>query len=180
VGRHVLEARGIQAVSHDCLLAFFCGFYFHLSLSSFAVMSRIHGHCLVPNRYAHDPSLGAWVSTQRRHYKILTSGEEGVTSPMTPSRAARLASIGFAWQTSDPRHVPWETRFQQLLEYKAQHGTLNDFVFALYFLEFQADSRPLSLSLLNEKGDCVVPIGWKVRESKCSPLSSTLFDNANV
>lgn len=92
---------------------------------------RIHGHCLVPNRYAHDPSLGAWVSTQRRHYKILTSGEEGVTSPMTPSRAARLASIGFAWQTSDPRHVPWETRFQQLLEYKAQHG------------------------------DCVVPIGWK-------------------
>jgi hypothetical protein len=25
-----------------------------------------HGDCLVPNRYEQDPSLGAWVSTQRR------------------------------------------------------------------------------------------------------------------
>jgi Helicase associated domain len=25
-----------------------------------------NGHCLVPNRYSQDPSLGAWVSTQRR------------------------------------------------------------------------------------------------------------------
>lgn len=25
-----------------------------------------HGDCLVPNRYEPDPSLGAWVSTQRR------------------------------------------------------------------------------------------------------------------
>lgn len=85
---------------------------------------RIHGHCLVPNRYVHDPSLGAWVSTQRRHYKALTSAETGVACPMTPERAGRLASLGFAWATSDPRHVPWETRFQQLLEYKARHGTL--------------------------------------------------------
>ena len=83
-----------------------------------------HGHCLVPNRYPEDPSLGAWVSTQRRHYKILMTGRTDQTTPMTEERASRLESIGFAWETSDPRHVPWETRFKQLLEYKERFGEL--------------------------------------------------------
>jgi hypothetical protein len=83
-----------------------------------------HGHCLVPNRYHEDPSLGAWVSTQRRHFKILMSGRTDQTTPMTEERASRLASIGFAWATSDPRHVPWETRFKQLLEYKERFGSV--------------------------------------------------------
>ena len=94
---------------------------------------RLHGHCLVPNRYANDPSLGAWVSTQRRHYKMLKSGEKNVSSPMTPERASRLASIGFAWATSDPRHVPWETRFKELLEFKREHGTLARTDFCRHF-----------------------------------------------
>lgn len=84
---------------------------------------RIHGHCLVPNRYPLDPSLGAWVSTQRRHYKILIGDDDSVTTPMTPERASRLMSIGFQWATKDPRHVPWETRFQELLAYKEEYGT---------------------------------------------------------
>lgn len=84
---------------------------------------NLYGHCLVPNRYPDDPSLGAWVSTQRRHYKILTSGDPDTTTPMTEERASRLQSIGFSWSTTDPRHVPWETRFKELLEYKAEHGT---------------------------------------------------------
>lgn len=29
-----------------------------------------HGHCLVPNRYASDMALGAWVSTQRRQVRF--------------------------------------------------------------------------------------------------------------
>jgi hypothetical protein len=84
----------------------------------------LHGHCLVPNRYPEDPSLGAWVSTQRRHYKILMSGDPKVTTPMTPERASRLMAIGFKWATKDPRHVPWEVRFQELLEYKEKYGKL--------------------------------------------------------
>jgi hypothetical protein len=90
-----------------------------------------HGHCLVPNRYTGDPALGSWVSTQRRQYKILSSGSSEST-PMTPDRAHRLEAIGFAWATRDPRHVPWESRFNQLVEYKKKHG------------------------------DCLVPIGYKV------------------
>lgn len=52
------------------------------------------------------------------------SGKTDVTTPMTHERASRLAALGFAWATPDPRHVPWETRFQQLLEYKAKYGAL--------------------------------------------------------
>jgi len=118
---------------------------------------KLHGHCLVPNRYVRDPSLGAWVSTQRRHYKILTTGGTDETTPMTAERASRLASVGFAWATTDPRHVPWETRFQELLVYKEEHGTS----LGLYMLWFETAVH-LFLSLAFRKGDCVVPIGFKV------------------
>jgi hypothetical protein len=102
-----------------------------------------HGHCLVPNRYSEDAQLGSWgkklllvvlrvgnvfvespltqfryisVSTQRRHYKILTSGS-GESTPMTPARAQKLVDIGFKWSTKDPRHVPWEQRYSELVAF---------------------------------------------------------------
>ena len=88
-----------------------------------------NGHCLVPNRYNEDPQLGSWVSTQRRQYKLMKLNN---SPPMNAERVKLLESIGFVWSTRDPRHVPWEVRFQQLLEYK------------------------------RENGDCLVPIGHKV------------------
>mmetsp|Transcript_7524 Transcript_7524/g.12541 ORF Transcript_7524/g.12541 Transcript_7524/m.12541 type:complete len:740 (-) Transcript_7524:117-2336(-) len=81
-----------------------------------------YGHCLVPNRYDEDKSLGAWVSTQRRHYKTMNSGRDDVTTPLTAERAQRLEGIGFVWATSDPRHTPWEIRFEQLREYEERFG----------------------------------------------------------
>ncbi len=56
------------------------------------------------------------VSTQRLQYKILTSGSSEST-PMTPERANKLNSIGFVWATKDPRHVPWETRYEELCQF---------------------------------------------------------------
>jgi len=61
-----------------------------------------HNNCLVPNRYKDMPQLGSWVSTQRRHYKML---QEGKDSPLTPQRLQLLTKIGFVWATRDPRHV---------------------------------------------------------------------------
>lgn len=80
-----------------------------------------NGHCLVPNRYPEDKKLGAWVSAQRRHYKILTSGKKEST-PMTLERAQKLIDIGFDWSTSDPRHVSWDERFEQLRQFKMKYG----------------------------------------------------------
>ena len=54
-------------------------------------------------------------------YKILTSGSSEST-PMTPERASRLEAIGFVWATRDPRHVPWETRYDELCEFKKKYG----------------------------------------------------------
>ena len=45
-----------------------------------------HGDCLVPQHYKEDPSLGKWVSKQRRNY-----------SKLDPIRRERLESIGFVW-----------------------------------------------------------------------------------
>lgn len=61
-----------------------------------------HGDCLVPNRYTDMPQLGSWVSTQRRHYKLIEAGKD---SPLTQTRLELLTKIGFVWATRDPRHV---------------------------------------------------------------------------
>lgn len=80
-----------------------------------------NGHCLVPNRYTEDRSLGAWVSTQRRQYKVLTSGSNKST-PITLERAHKLNEIGFVWSTTDPRHTPWQKRYEQLHEFHQKYG----------------------------------------------------------
>ena len=55
------------------------------------------GHCLVPNKYAANPRLGAWVCYQRRNYRLY---QEGEPSPMTAERIRVLESIEFDWGTS--------------------------------------------------------------------------------
>ena len=60
------------------------------------------GHCLVPNRYKLDRSLGQWVSAQRRQYKQMRNGED---TPMTEERAKLLESVGFKWATLERGHV---------------------------------------------------------------------------
>lgn len=87
-----------------------------LQLQSFKSM---HGHCLVPNRYGENPALGSWVSIQRHQYKLMISQKP---SSMTNERVNLLDSIGFQWSARDPRHVPWETRYEELLRYKRDNG----------------------------------------------------------
>jgi Helicase associated domain. len=74
------------------------------------------GDTLVPNRY---PKLGSWVSTQRRYYKESMLGKE---TPLTPKRIQMLQDVGFVWEAKKPNHVPWETRYQELVEYQSRHG----------------------------------------------------------
>lgn len=60
---------------------------------------------------------------------------------MTPERASRLMSIGFEWATKDPRHVPWETRYAELIRFVEKYGHAQ------------------------------VPIGWEVRTTYPSILT---------
>jgi hypothetical protein len=52
---------------------------------------------------------------------MMTSGDKEATL-MNPERASRLNALGFVWSTTDPRHIPWDQRFNELVEYKNKFG----------------------------------------------------------
>jgi hypothetical protein len=54
-----------------------------------------NGDCLVPTKYAENPALGRWVSTQRAQYKLM---QEGKPTTMTQERVHLLEHLGFVWR----------------------------------------------------------------------------------
>ena len=78
------------------------------------------GHCLVPGKYADNPKLGGWVSTQRQSFRL---HQEGKPSSMTVGRIRELESIGFGWEGRKPYLASnWSMQFQQLCEFKEHFG----------------------------------------------------------
>jgi Fe2+ transport system protein FeoA len=84
---------------------------------------QVHGDCNVPKTYPVNQSLAMWVVTQRQEYKKRGKGQK---SSMTDERKKKLESMGFEWvlQQNCP-HQTWEERYQQLQEYKLEHGDCN-------------------------------------------------------
>ena len=73
-----------------------------------------HTDCNVPRSQG---PLGRWVSHQR------TDCKEG---KLSKDRIDRLNSIGFSWKLREAvSAVPWETRFDQLVQYQTKHGDCN-------------------------------------------------------
>jgi len=70
-----------------------------------------NGHCRVPKRYKANTQLGSWVRTQRHLCK---------KNKLLPEQKDRLEGIGFEWELR--KHLGWDERFQQLVEYKEQNG----------------------------------------------------------
>ena len=56
------------------------------------------GSCNVPKRYAENPQLAKWLSTQRTQYKKFQ--QDPSTSSMTQERIERLESIAFIFVAS--------------------------------------------------------------------------------
>ncbi len=75
-----------------------------------------NGDILVPKRYTANPQLGIWVTKQRFHYKRKQSGH---ASQITNERVDKLNKIDFVW---DVLNDAWSEKFQQLVEYKKEHG----------------------------------------------------------
>jgi hypothetical protein len=86
-----------------------------------------NGHCRVPLR---QPGLGRWVGEMRSAYKSIKSSADNpdlakaAASYLTEERIALLDSMGFEWSVSKPT-VPWQTRFEELLNYKEANGHCN-------------------------------------------------------
>jgi hypothetical protein len=72
-----------------------------------------HGDCNVPWK---DQPLGTWVHNQRSKY--LTGGLSG-------ERIELLNRIGFVWKLFNSDKVPWISRYNELVNYKKQHGHCN-------------------------------------------------------
>jgi len=70
-----------------------------------------HGDCDIS---CSQGKLGRWVSKQRERYRA---------GSLAQDRIERLNSIGFSWvMARGGSKVPWETRFHELVQYKAKHG----------------------------------------------------------
>lgn len=80
-----------------------------------------HGHTRVTQ--ADNMPLSNWVGTMRKAYKKAGRGDKSPTV-LTPNRFAKLQSIGFEWEIKAAGNGDtWERRFNELLQYKAEHGT---------------------------------------------------------
>ena len=56
-----------------------------------------HGNCNVPSRYKEEPSLGYWVTNQRKAYH---------SEKLSKEHVKQLESIGFQWQLKKmPAHL---------------------------------------------------------------------------
>jgi len=81
---------------------------------------EMHGHCSVKQH--EDASLSNWVLTMRKTMKAINNGTKSNT--LTDERIAKLDSIGFTWEEkAGGTAETWERRFNELLEYKSEHGT---------------------------------------------------------
>jgi hypothetical protein len=75
------------------------------------------------------PTLGDWIDNQRSAYRAWqgrlngeTEKYQGVNHIMTEERAAKLESVpGWLW---DPVEDNWEAKYQELLQYVAQHNKI--------------------------------------------------------
>ena len=73
-----------------------------------------HGDCNIP---AKQGQLGSWVHKQRQIYK---------KGKLSQDRIDRLNGIGFKWLLKNVGpNVPWKTRFDELVRYRAKHGDCN-------------------------------------------------------
>jgi Helicase associated domain len=87
----------------------------------------IHGHCNVPQ----STDLGKWVKMQRENKHEADLKMQGSTPArkkpkpcLSQSRIEKLEQIGFQWRVAKPA-VGWENRYEQLVQYRNQHGDCN-------------------------------------------------------
>ena len=93
-----------------------------------------HGHCKVKTNH---PELGQWTSKIRRDYREYTEGVNEssgkkklrISAQTMEKRILDLKELGFVFQagkriTLPPKHMQksWDDRFEELVQYKAEHG----------------------------------------------------------
>jgi|UniRef100_A0A6T7GZC1 hypothetical protein len=89
-------------------------------LAELLAFQQVNGHLNVPRRSG---TLGQWVMTQRRQYKIGLKGER--TTQLSEERQNALNSIGFEWVVDKKSLRGWDDRFKDLVAFKEKYGHTN-------------------------------------------------------
>ena len=74
------------------------------------------GHSNVPKGWSQNKRLSSWVGAQRNAYR---------KKKLSPDKIQKLESVDFKWVLQVQEVLPWETRYQHLLSFKAEQGHCN-------------------------------------------------------
>ena len=129
-----------------------------------------HGHCRVPQRFKENSRLADWVSRLRtsRNKGQLAAEEEKV-----------LTELGFDWSPVTNR---WDEMFQQLIEFKNEHGHTNvpqrsrKYLQLSHWIRNQRAAKRYNRPIIAERGRRLDEIGfvWRLID----PLSwESMFEN---
>mmetsp|Transcript_2145 Transcript_2145/g.6204 ORF Transcript_2145/g.6204 Transcript_2145/m.6204 type:complete len:528 (-) Transcript_2145:1233-2816(-) len=82
---------------------------------------RVHGHLDIPRPYPPHPRLADWLKKQKSYYNVK---QDGKPHQLSDGREKLLSDLGVEWP---PKRVTtsWETRYQELLNYRRQCGHVN-------------------------------------------------------
>ena len=81
----------------------------------------MNGNCNVSQLDKDNAKLGAWVNTQRKHYKGIQTGKG---PKIKPERIIKLEQLGFSWNTRAPP-ASWDGNFEQLQHFQQRMGSCN-------------------------------------------------------
>jgi hypothetical protein len=97
---------------------------FQLRLKDVLAFKEIYGHVKIPKVYPINKPLGRWVARIRTQYRCF---KDGKPSCLTEEMVEQLNAIGFEWESTSKfaANVTWETRFEELIDYKEQYQDCN-------------------------------------------------------
>jgi hypothetical protein len=91
----------------------------HQQYDKLVEFKQTNGHCLVPQGYTKDVSLGMWINTQRQFHS---------NNIMRLDRKVLLDEIGFAWKVRAAGNYKgntdktWHPQYEKLVEFKQTNG----------------------------------------------------------
>jgi len=101
----------LDAVGFQWILRLTGDYQWNAMFQKLRAYQRTHqGSSNVPQQYHSDPTLGYWVQTQRKYYKI---------DQLAKSRHDRLEALGFQWKIEMKDY--WSEMFERLRAYQRDH-----------------------------------------------------------
>ena len=79
------------------------------------------GHCLVPENYPPNQSLGSWVAVQKQFFKNFSNSN----NPVIKYRIKCLKNLGVSWLKNNKNNNDWEEMFLDLKAFKRLFGHCN-------------------------------------------------------